>query len=82
MNSSITTILHNKVASAVLTAGLIAAVGSIAAVSAAPGNSNPSINGYTKDQCKNGGWQSLGFKNQGDCVSYFATGGKNPPSPR
>lgn len=34
---------------------------------------------YGKDQCKNGGWQSTGFKNQGDCVSFFATGGKNPP---
>ena len=37
----------------------------------------------SKDQCKNGGWQNLtdsighAFKNQGDCVSYFATGGKN-----
>lgn len=27
--------------------------------------------------CKNGGWQSYSFKNQGDCVSYIATGGKN-----
>jgi hypothetical protein len=35
----------------------------------------------SKDQCKNGGWQSFGvFKNQGDCVSYIATGGKNQPS--
>ena len=35
----------------------------------------------TKDQCKNCGWQSLGvFKNQGDCVSYVATGGKNLPA--
>jgi hypothetical protein len=34
-----------------------------------------------KDQCKNGGWQSYGvFKNQGDCVSFVATGGKNPPA--
>jgi hypothetical protein len=34
----------------------------------------------TKDQCKNGGWRSYpGFKNQGDCVSFVATGGKNPP---
>ena len=34
----------------------------------------------SKDQCKNGGWQSYGvFKNQGDCVSFVATGGKNPP---
>jgi len=37
----------------------------------------------TKEQCKNGGWMNLQdkngkpFKNQGDCVSYFATNGKN-----
>jgi hypothetical protein len=32
-------------------------------------------------QCKNGGWQTYGiFKNQGDCVSFVATGGKNPPA--
>jgi hypothetical protein len=32
----------------------------------------------SKDQCKQGGWQQYGvFKNQGDCVSYVATGGKN-----
>ncbi|HSL76689.1 MAG TPA: choice-of-anchor C family protein [Candidatus Limnocylindrales bacterium] len=36
-----------------------------------------------KDDCKNGGWESMldtsgnGFKNQGDCVSFFATKGKN-----
>jgi choice-of-anchor C domain-containing protein len=36
-----------------------------------------------KNDCKNDGWQTMkdrlgnGFKNQGDCVSYFATGGKN-----
>jgi hypothetical protein len=36
-----------------------------------------------KDQCKNGGWTGYAdaagrpFKNQGDCVSYSATGGKN-----
>jgi hypothetical protein len=35
----------------------------------------------SKDQCTNGGWQSFGvFKNQGDCVSFVATGGKNPPA--
>jgi hypothetical protein len=34
----------------------------------------------TKDQCKNGGWRNYGvFKNQGDCVSFVATRGKNPP---
>ena len=31
--------------------------------------------------CKNGGWKSFGvFKNQGDCVSFIATRGKNTPS--
>jgi hypothetical protein len=36
-----------------------------------------------KDQCKNDGWKTLydvnnrAFKNQGDCVSYVATNGKN-----
>jgi hypothetical protein len=25
-----------------------------------------------KDQCKNGGWESLGYKNQGQCVSAYA----------
>jgi hypothetical protein len=35
----------------------------------------------SKDQCKNGGWRTYGvFKNQGDCVSFVATGGKNPPA--
>jgi hypothetical protein len=35
----------------------------------------------SKEQCKNGGWRSFGkFKNQGDCISFVATGGKNPPS--
>jgi hypothetical protein len=35
----------------------------------------------TKEQCKDGGWQTYGiFKNQGDCVSFVATGGKNPPA--
>jgi hypothetical protein len=33
------------------------------------------------DQCKNGGWRNFpGFKNQGDCVSFVATNGKNQPS--
>jgi choice-of-anchor C domain-containing protein len=36
-----------------------------------------------KDDCKQGGWESIvdtagnSFKNQGDCVSFFATQGKN-----
>ena len=34
-----------------------------------------------KEQCKNGGWMNYGttFKNQGDCVSFVTTGGKNEP---
>jgi hypothetical protein len=35
----------------------------------------------SKDQCKSDGWKAFNnptFKNQGDCVSYVATGGKNP----
>jgi hypothetical protein len=34
----------------------------------------------TKDECKDGGFERFGiFKNQGDCVSYVATGGENQP---
>jgi hypothetical protein len=34
----------------------------------------------SKDQCKNGGWRNFPqFKNQGDCVSFVATHGKNQP---
>lgn len=37
------------------------------------------------DSCKKGGWQNFTgnpgpFKNQGDCVSYFATNGRNMPA--
>ena len=38
----------------------------------------------SKDECKNGGWatsEAPVFKNQGDCVSYFATLGKKNPNP-
>jgi hypothetical protein len=35
----------------------------------------------SKAQCKKGGWRDFAvFKNQGDCVSFVATKGKNPPS--
>jgi choice-of-anchor C domain-containing protein len=60
-------------------------------VSTTAGAFGPAIDGVTvtedvamKDDCKNGGWESMidtagnGFKNQGDCVSFFATKGKNP----
>ena len=30
-----------------------------------------------RDDCKNGGWRTLGdFRNQGQCVSFFASGGR------
>jgi hypothetical protein len=34
----------------------------------------------SKSDCLKGGWQPIGFKNQGDCVSYVATQAKNKPS--
>jgi hypothetical protein len=35
----------------------------------------------SKDECKKGGWRTFGvFKNQGDCVSFVATRGKNQPA--
>ena len=35
----------------------------------------------SKDECKGGGWKRFGvFNNQGDCVGFVATGGKNQPS--
>ena len=59
-------------------------------VSTTAGASGPAIDNVvitetvpTKSDCKDGGWQAMidnagnHFKNQGDCVSYFATGGKN-----
>ena len=35
----------------------------------------------TKDECKKDGWKTWPvFKNQGDCVSFVASGGTNPPA--
>jgi hypothetical protein len=37
----------------------------------------------TTNDCKNGGWQTFvspAFKNQGDCVSWVATNGRNAPN--
>lgn len=38
----------------------------------------------TKDDCKQDGWERFDgtatFKNQGDCVSFVATGARNPPA--
>jgi hypothetical protein len=39
------------------------------------------ISPTSKDQCKHGGWTDYPeFTNQGDCVSFVATGGKNQPT--
>jgi hypothetical protein len=69
-----TSLTVNRIKYAVATAGIIGSVGAISVASAASPKANPTANlsGYTKDQCKNGGWQALGFKNQGQCVSFFA----------
>jgi hypothetical protein len=35
----------------------------------------------TQAECKDGGWSTFNnpvFKNQGDCVSFVASGGRNP----
>ena len=47
----------------------------------APTTTTTLIAGLTSvDQCKKSGWETFGvFKNQGDCVSFVATGGSNPP---
>jgi hypothetical protein len=53
----------------------------------ARGSSSWTVNGevrrrlpVAKEECKKDGWRTYGvFKNQGDCVSYVATGGKNTP---
>jgi hypothetical protein len=46
---------------------------------------NADVVPQTLGDCKNGGWtrfhiNGVAFKNQGDCVSYVATGGHNPPA--
>ncbi len=78
-------ILQTKLGSALAVAAAVVSIGTVATVSAAhqpPGTG--SLAGYTKDQCKNGGWRnfknpdgSMMFKNQGQCVAFFARGGHN-----
>jgi hypothetical protein len=80
----------SRIRFALATAGVVAAVGAISVASAASPkhtNSNVTLTGYEKNDCKQGGWKTFlnannepMFKNQGDCVSFFATGGKNQPS--
>jgi hypothetical protein len=79
-------LISNSVRFAVATVGAVVALGGISVASADKPGPSP-LPGYTKDQCKNGGWENFKnpdgsqmFKNQGDCVSFFATGGKNKPA--
>ena len=73
--------------------GTITAIDVLIDVQGAADISNITVNGVlqvpaptgptSKDQCKKGGWKTFtnpSFKNQGDCVSFVATGGKNPPN--
>jgi opacity protein-like surface antigen len=46
---------------------------------------NADVSPVTADDCKKGGWElfhvdGVTFKNQGDCVSFVATAGKNQPA--
>ncbi len=46
-------------------------------------NFEPAVTLAGKDECKDGGWMTSTttiFKNQGDCVSFFASNGKTHPN--
>ena len=74
----------SRVKFALATVVVVGAVGTVSVAAAAQSNvtpEGPSLTQYSKDQCTGDGWKQFGFfKNEGDCVSYFATGGKNEPS--
>jgi hypothetical protein len=42
----------------------------------------PARRAIDKEDCKNGGWRALGFRNQGQCVRSVARGGRNDRSPQ
>jgi choice-of-anchor C domain-containing protein len=62
------------------------ALDDISVAETAPPTEPPTEPVSTKADCMDGGWQTVvdaqgkGFKNQGDCVSYVATDGRNPGS--
>ena len=68
----------------------VPALGSTTAKAVAPtATAKPTVSPYnlpkTEDDCKNGGWETFytpagTFKNQGDCVSWVQTNGRNAPA--
>ncbi|MES2213287.1 MAG: hypothetical protein V4473_00425 [Patescibacteria group bacterium] len=69
--------MNKFVFSAVVLSALFMFSGVVSATVINPGPQYPT----SKDQCKKGGWMDFNgkFKNQGDCVSYVATDGRNAP---
>ncbi|HSW80629.1 MAG TPA: hypothetical protein VLG47_07670 [Candidatus Saccharimonadales bacterium] len=51
------------------TVAIVGSAGFAAAQQFTP-TSDPTVP-TSKEACKNGGWQALGFKNQGQCVSAY-----------
>lgn len=83
-------VLRTKVGSSVAVATVITMASGVGVASAHHGwfkmadeKKDHSTGYYTKDQCKDGGWKQFKdengkplFKNQGQCVAFFASGGK------
>jgi hypothetical protein len=72
------TIPSGRQATGTATVGMLGALGS----QLFSFSENFASTGVVQRQCKHSGWRSFGsmFKNQGDCISFFATRGKNPPA--
>jgi hypothetical protein len=66
----------SKLAVGLVAAAMTAVVGT-AGLSAVYAHGDHPTPPATKEECKNGGWEELGFKNQGECVS--AWNHNNPP---
>jgi hypothetical protein len=81
-------IFATKLGSAAVVAASLVIAGTVASASADSSNMDRHLgddhSGYSKDQCKDGGWRtfknadgSMKFKNQGQCIKFFATGENN-----
>jgi hypothetical protein len=69
------------VARAAAFAGVLSALVALPLGRSAPGALFGTDVPTSQADCQNGGWRGFGvFKNQGDCVSFVATRGKNPPA--